>query len=105
MARRIKISEARGKLPELAKYLVSHPDQVVWVEHRDLGERLALTTEAHIRYLETMVRELRKQVSRPFKLAGSITTDLDDRELEAALRETKEEQARLWEEKLERLAS
>lgn len=105
MPRHIKISEARGKLPELAKYLVRHPDQVVWVEHRDLGERLALTTETHLRYLETMVRELRKQVSRPFKLAGSVTTDLNDQELEAALRAIREEQARLGEEKFRRLAS
>jgi hypothetical protein len=102
---RLKISEARGKLPELAKYLVRHPDQVVLVEQRDLGERIALVTEGRLRYLETLVEELRKQVSRPFQLAGSITSELSDAELESALQEMREEQARLRGEKRRELAS
>lgn len=105
MPRRVKISEARGKLPELAKYLMSHPDQVVLVEHRDLDGRIALITERHLRYLETLVKELRKQVSRPFRLSGSITSELSDEELETALKEMREEQARLREGKLRKLAS
>ncbi len=105
MPRRMKISEARAKLPELAKYLVSHPDQVVLVEHRDLDDRIALTTERHLRYLETLVTELKAQVSRPFRLAGSITSAFGDEALERALREVREEQSQLQEKKLRRLAS
>jgi hypothetical protein len=101
----IKISQARSRLPELAKYLARHPDQVVLVEHRDLDERIALTTEGHLRYLETLVKELRKQVSRPFRLAGSITSALEEEELEVALKEVKAEQARLQKEKQRGLAS
>ena len=85
MTRRLKISEARGKLPQLAKYLARHPAEVVLVDHRDLDDRIALTTEGHLRYLEAAVRELKKQVARPFRLAGSISSDLSDEELEAAL--------------------
>lgn len=105
MTRRISISEARGKLPELAKFLARHPDQVVLVEHRDLKERLALTTEAHLRYLETMVRELKRQTSRPFSLSGSLASELDDEALEAALQEMAGDQTRQREEKLRGLAS
>lgn len=105
MARRINISQARGKLPELAKFLMQYPDQVVLVEHRDLEKRLALTTEDHIRYLETTAKELRKEASRPFKLAGSITSKLSDGELEAALKQMRKEQERLRAKKVRQLAS
>lgn len=105
MTKRLKISEARGKLPQLAKFLADHPGEVVLVEHRDLDHRIALTTEGHIRYLETVAKELKKQVSRPFKLAGSIASSLSDDQLEAALRTMREEQATLREQKSRDLAS
>lgn len=105
MTRRLTISEARGNLLQLARFLADHPHEVVLVEHRDLDQRIALTTEGHIRYLESVMRELKKQVGRPFKLAGSIASSLSDEELEAALRATREEQAGLWEKKLRELAS
>lgn len=105
MTRRLKISEARGKLPQLAKFLAAHPREVLLIEHRDLDHRIALTTEGHIRYLETVAKELKKHSGRPFKLAGSISSTLSDEELEAALRAMSEEQARLREEKLRDLVS
>lgn len=105
MARRIKISEARGKLPELARFLMHYPDEVVLVEHRDLKKRLALTTEDHIRYLEGRANELMKKASRPFKLAGSVTSKLSDEALETALEEMRKEQERFREEKVRKLAS
>lgn len=105
MARRVKISEARTRLPELAKFLMRYPDEVVLVEHRDLEKRLALTTEDHIRYLEAMAKELRKKASSPFELAGSVTSKLSDAELEAALEAMREEQERVRETKLRELAS
>jgi PHD/YefM family antitoxin component YafN of YafNO toxin-antitoxin module len=93
MNRKLNISEARGRLPEIAKFLSSHPEQVILVEHRDLPETMALTTASHLRYLETMVEELRKQASRPFRLAGSITSSLSDEELDRALAEGRKLQA------------
>ncbi len=95
MNRKLNISEARGRLPEIAKFLSSHPDQVILVEHRDLPETMALTTARHLRYLETVVEELRKQASRPFKLAGSITSRLSDEDLDNALAEGRKSQAEL----------
>ena len=100
MLKPINISEARGKLPELARYLARHPDQVVLVEHRDLDERIALTTERHLRYLEVVVQELKDRVSKPFRLEGSVFSPLSDEELDAALDRLRAERARTGEEKL-----
>jgi hypothetical protein len=81
MARRINISEARANLPEIAKRVARTPGAVQYIEHRDLDEDLALTTAGYIHYLETMVMELKKKVTKPFVLAGSIQSDLTDEEL------------------------
>jgi hypothetical protein len=105
MPRRIRISEARAKLPQLAQYLHRRPTEVVLIEHRDLEERLALTTESHIRLLRTMVKELKAAGGRPFKLAGSMTTDLSDEDLEAALRSDRRRQERRSERKLRKMRS
>lgn len=105
MPKPINISEARGKLPELARYLARHPDQVVLVEHRDMDERIALTTERHLRYLEAVVRELKARVSKPFRLEGSVSSTLSDEELDAALEKLRVERARAAEERLRELAS
>jgi hypothetical protein len=102
MPKRIKISEARAKLPELARYLRRRPTEVVLIEHRDLDERLALTTERHIRLLQTMVKELKANGSSDFTLAGSITTDLTDDDLEEALQADRKQQERLSESKARR---
>lgn len=85
MKKPLNISDARARLPELAKFLVQHPADVVLVEHRDLDDRIALITERHLRYLENMVEELKKQRTRPFRLVGSITSQLEDDEVDAAL--------------------
>ncbi len=87
MMRRTTISEARSRLPEMARRLVKNPGSVEYIVHRDLPEDLALTTESHLRYLETTLAELRKKVVMPFSLAGSMQSDLSDAELEEALRE------------------
>jgi hypothetical protein len=101
----LSISEARSKLPELAHRLAASPGSVEYIAHRDLDEDLALTTRSHIRYLETTMEELRKQVAKPFILAGSITSDLSDDELDAALSAGREEQRALAEAKLRELGS
>jgi lipoate-protein ligase A len=92
MARHISISEARGKLPQIAKLLKRSPDEVVLVEHRDLDDRLAIVSERHLRNLESIVKSLKDQFSKPFRLAGSIESELSDQELEEALETIKKEQ-------------
>jgi predicted RNA-binding protein YlqC (UPF0109 family) len=104
-ARRMQISEARGKLPELARYLVENPGAVVVVEHRDLDERIVMTTERHYRNLERMVGELGRPATAAFRLSGSASSALEDAALESALRELKSEQSRLAAEKLDRSGS
>jgi PHD/YefM family antitoxin component YafN of YafNO toxin-antitoxin module len=100
MPRRISISEARGRLPELARYVTETDDKVVLIDHRDLPGALVLTTEAHLRSLTTMIDELKRRDREPFRLEGSITSDLSDEELEGALEEIRAEQRRLSESKL-----
>ncbi len=92
MPRRINISEARARLPELARYVIESPERVVLIEHRDLPAPLALTTEAHLNYLHTVIRELRKRNGSEFRLAGSIQSDLSAEELEAELMAMRREQ-------------
>ena len=94
MKRTMNISEARARPPELAKRVAATPGAVEYIEHRDLPEHLALTTESHIQFLETTVAELRKLTTKPFSLAGSIKPKLSDEELETSLAAAREEQAK-----------
>jgi hypothetical protein len=103
MARHISISEARGKLPQIAKLLKRSPDEVVLIEHRDMNDRLAIVSERHLRNLESIVKSLKDQFSKPFRLAGSIETKLSDEELEEALETIKKEQEQTAAAKLEDL--
>jgi len=80
---RLSISEARARLPELAQLAMGAPGKAIIIEHRDFKERLVLTTESSIQALETTVKNI--PTPPPFKLAGSITTDLTEEELEAAM--------------------
>ena len=85
MARKIGISEARARLPELARRVASAPGGVTYITHRDLDEDIAMTTRSHLRFLEDSLAELRARSSRGFRLAESMTSELDDATLEAAL--------------------
>ncbi|HEX7048813.1 MAG TPA: hypothetical protein VF188_01275 [Longimicrobiales bacterium] len=104
MTRKLSISEARSRLPELAHRVARSPGAVEYIEHRDLDETLALTTKSHLEYLEATVKELRKKVAVPFTLAGSLAAGADDAALEAALDAMREEQAALADTKLGELA-
>ncbi len=73
----INISDARRRLPELAKRVARTPGAAVIIEHRDLGERLVLTTEGRMRYLETLVEQLRAERTRRAGVAGTASTELD----------------------------
>jgi len=102
---RLSISEARARLPELAQRAIDAPDELIIIEHRDREERLVLTTEGHIRMLEAMVAGFRgsRSGAAPFKVAGSLRTDLTDAELEAALARHRAELERAEERKTREL--
>ena len=93
MKRTTNISEARAKLPELAKRVVATPGAVEYIEHRDLPEHLALTTESYLRFLETTVAELRRLATRPFSLDGSVRSKRPGEEWEASLAAARAEHA------------
>jgi hypothetical protein len=89
MGRRMKvpISAARAKLFQLADLVrSSDEDAVVVLEQRGEPDRVALVREARLAYLEARVSELERRDRQPFKLAGSLTSNLDDAGLDAALR-------------------
>jgi hypothetical protein len=73
---------------------------VVLIDHRDMDGPFAFTTAAHLNYLNTLVDELRKRLGEPFRLAGSIQSDLTADELEIDLDTAREERRRLAEAKL-----
>jgi hypothetical protein len=93
MKRPMNISEARGRLPELARRVTSEAGAVEYIGHRDLPEDLALTSASHLEFLRASVQELKRRTTTPFILTGSISTSLPDEELEAGLAAVRSEQA------------
>jgi hypothetical protein len=91
MTERTSISDARARLPELARRLVREPGAVEYIAHRDLPEDLALMSESHLKYLEATVAELKRKVARPFVVGGSAVSDLEDDALDAALHDLRTE--------------
>jgi hypothetical protein len=87
----LSISDARARLPELARRLAEDPEGVVYIEHRDRAERIALVTERRLRYLESVAAGSLVREGGTFQLAGSMASDLDDEELEDALMALKRE--------------
>jgi hypothetical protein len=104
MKKPMTISEARAKLPELAKKVSGTPGAVEYIQHRDLPDYLVLTTASHISYLEDTIRALRKQLAVPFTLLGSIESDLTEDELELRLAQSRVENAAKEAEKLKEVA-
>lgn len=91
----VKISQARAELFDLVDRVTSQEGEVVLIEHRDRVERAALVSERHLRYLYATIEELRKRGTQPFRLAGSMKLLVSVEELEAALEQSRREQARL----------
>lgn len=81
----MSISEARARLPELARRIAGSPGRVEYIAHRDLDEDIAMTTRSHLRFLEDSLREIRSRTAPTFRLADSITTELSDAQVEEAL--------------------
>src|SRR5947207_4944067 len=85
------MSTGRARLFELAELVRSSGDDtVVVLEHRDGGEGVALVREARLAYLEDRVMQMDKQIEKPFTLAGSLSSDLDDRALLGVLKELRQ---------------
>ena len=91
--RRLSISEARARLPELARQVVARPGTAVVIDNQRMDEAVVLTSERHLRYLEAEVEELRKRAGETFVLAGSAATDLEADELAEALAQLRSEQS------------
>lgn len=98
--KRMTVAEARAKLYDLVEYVTETPDSAVVIEHRDRKERAVLVDEGHYKYLEAMTQEARKD-AKPFKLAGSIQSDLTADELEEWLAQNRRDQAELSRKKLD----
>jgi len=81
----IAISEARARLLELASRVASRSGEVVVIENRRKGERVALVAESYLRSLEVRVTEAEKKTGAEFVLEGSIESDLTAEALAAAI--------------------
>lgn len=100
--KRMTVAEARAKLYDLVEYVTETPDSAVVIEHRDRRERAVLVDENHYKYLEAMLHEAQKGAT-PFKLAGSIRSELTADELEEWLDRNRREQAEMRRRKLDAL--
>ena len=82
------MSKARAQLFALADLVRgSGDDTVVVLERRGVGEGIALVREARLNYLEDVVKQMEKPSEKPFKLAGSLSSELDDKALTELLKD------------------
>ena len=80
------MSKARAKLFALADLVRgSGDDTAVVLEQRGGGEGVALVREARLTYLEDVVKQMEKPSEKPFTLAGSLSSGLDDEALTEVL--------------------
>ena len=86
------MSKARAKLFALADLVRgSGDDTAVVLEQRGGGEGVALVREARLNYLEDAVKQMEKPSEKPFKLAGSLSSELDDKALTKLLKDLRKE--------------
>jgi len=83
---RIPLTKARSRLFELADLVRQAEDTAVIFEQRGRTEGVALVREARLKYLEDRVMQMEKQHDKPFTVAGSLTSSLEDDELEQVLK-------------------
>lgn len=89
MRKRTGVSEARRRLFDLVDWVLDHPDEAVYIEHRDRRERVALVREDRLAYLERMERER----GSPLTLAGSVEV-VGDATVEEVIAELRTESGR-----------
>ena len=86
------MSKARAKLFALADLVRgSGDDTAVVLEQRGGGEGVALVREARLNYLEDVVKQMEKPSEKPFTLAGSLSSELDDKALTELLKDLRKE--------------
>ena len=86
------MSKARAKLFALADLVRgSGDDTVVVLERRGVGEGIALVREARLNYLEDVVKQMEMPAEKPFTLAGSLSSELDDKALTELLKDLRKE--------------
>jgi len=86
------MSKARAKLFALADLVRgSGDDTAVVLEQRGHGEGVALVREARLTYLEDAVKQMEKPSEKPFTLAGSLSSELDDKALTELLKDLRKE--------------
>src|SRR5260221_14701307 len=82
------MSKACAKLFALADLVRgSGDDTAVILEQRGDGEGVALVREARLNYLEDVVKQIEKPSKKPFTLAGSLSSDLDDEAMVVVLKD------------------
>ena len=82
------MSKARAELFALADLVRSSGDDTaVVLEQRGGGEGVALVREARLNYLEDAVTHKEKPSEKPFTLAGSLSSGLDDEALTGVLKD------------------
>ena len=82
------MSKARAQLFALADLVRgSGDDTAVVLEQRGGGEGVALVREARLTYLEDVVKQMEKPSEKPFTLAGSLSSGLDDDALTEVLKD------------------
>jgi hypothetical protein len=82
------MSKARARLFELAELVrCSDDDTAVVLEQRGSGEGIALVREARLNYLEDRVKQIEKPSEKPFRVAGSLSSGMDDEALTGVLKE------------------
>ena len=85
------MSKARAQLFALADLVRgSGDDTAVVLEQRGGGEGVALVREARLNYLEDVVKQMERPSEKPFKLAGSLSSELDDGALTELLKELRQ---------------
>lgn len=86
------MSKARARLFALADLVRgSGDDTTVVLEQRGGGEGVALVREARLNYLEDVVKQMEKPSEKPFTLAGSLSSALDDEALTELLKDLRKE--------------
>jgi hypothetical protein len=89
---RIPMSKARAQLFALADLVRgSGDDTTVVLEQRGGGEGVALVRETRLTYLEDAVKQMEKPSEKPFTLAGSLSSELDDKALTQLLKDLRKE--------------
>jgi len=82
------MSRARAELFALADLVrCSGDDTAVVLEQRGGKEGVALVREARLNYLEDAVKQMEKPAEKPFTLAGSLSSGLDDEALTDVLKD------------------